>query len=324
MTENRGKLFFTLPGLIAIVFAFFISMQFTAPVFSAEIMKTAASNEELIAVFDFESERGLYKDTAIFLANSIRSELAKGGRYRILERDLMDSLLRKHTFFMTSDLTIEYAVEAGRALKAKTAIIGYVNKKNNTYFLRLSRINIATGAVEFIVEDKCSGGKEALAQLSKTAAAKLFGDAKVVFLRPTKPGNKRFTVSALSIFDTSAKLEWMRDANTAAKTMTWSEANKYIEQLNKNKYAGSGDWRLPEKGEFAAIIEYATHEDVQKNINELYTKIGFKNLMAEYYWSASSSDEMTGLAWVIDLYAGELSTAGKGNSFYVWPVRTPH
>ena len=163
-----------------------------------------------------------------------------------------------------------------------------------------------------------------MAQLGKTAAARLFGYAKTVFLRPTMPGNKRFTVSALSIFDTSTKLEWMRDANTAAKTMTWSEANKYIEQLNRNRYAGSGDWRLPEKDDFATIIDYAAHEGVKKNMNDLYAKIGFKNLMAEYYWSATSSDEMSGLAWVIDLYSGELSTAGKSGSFYVWPVRAAH
>ena len=81
----RPGLFFSLPGLIAFALALFISVQFTSPVFSAEKMKGASDNEEYIAVFDFESERGLYKDTANFLADGIRSEIVKGGRYRILE-----------------------------------------------------------------------------------------------------------------------------------------------------------------------------------------------------------------------------------------------
>ncbi len=303
--------------LFAILFAFCICVPFSSPAFSAEKAKPS----EIVSVFDFESERGKYKDTAAFLTDSIRNELAKTGGFKVMERSLMDSLLSKHSFLMTKDVTVEYAVEAGRALAVKTVITGYVSKKDDVYYVSLSRINVSTGTVEFIVEDKCSGEKEALTQLSKTALAKLLGVTKIAPVRSSGPENKRFSVGALSIVDETNGLAWLKDANSAENAMTWGEAGEYVKQLNVKKYAGSGDWRLPGKNELETIIEYARREGAQKNINELLSKIGFKNMKAEYYWSATSDEETAGLVWVIDLYSGTMSTAGKSGIFYVWPVR---
>lgn len=292
-----------------------ICLLFTSPAVAGD--KSGNS----VAVFDFESERGMYKDAATFLTESIRSELAKSGQYQVMERSLMESILSKHSFYMTRDLIVEYAVEAGRALKAGTVVIGYVSKKNDTYYLTLSRIKVATGTVDLIVEDKCAVGKEDLARLSGTVSAKLLGEVKVVRLRQARAENKRFVMSALSISDETSGLAWLRDSNSAGATMTWEAANEYVDHLNIQDYAGRRDWRLPSKSELETLVAYAKTEGVVKNINELFAKIGFKNMQAENYWSATDDEKMVGLVWVLDLYGGTMSTAGKGGTLYVWPVR---
>jgi len=309
--------------LTLILVSFGICMLSASAVCSADKTKSASGGDELVVVFDFESERGMYKDIAAHLTDSIRTELAKTGKYRVMEKSDMEQMLGRHAFHMTRDMVVEYAIEAGRTLKVRTVIIGFVSKRDDLYYVKLSRINTETENVEFIIEDKCTGGKEELAGLSATMLPKLLGEVRVARLRPARPENRRFVVRKLSILDEASGLEWVRDADCTPITMTWDDANEYIGQFNSQNYAGNRDWRLPKKSEFETIIDYAKQEGVAKNINEAIARLGFKNMKAEYYWSATSDEKMVGLIWVMDMYSGTMSTAGKSGNFYLWLVRGP-
>jgi len=304
---------------LSCIFGCLVLAPITVPVFSAERDGAAGSS---LAVFDIESGSRLDKDVAALLTNGIRREVGKAGRFEVLERDRMTAVLRDRSSKIVNCVTRECAVEAGKLLGAGTVIIGTLNKTGKTYHLSLSRVDVKTQTVAFVVEDKSTGNKEDLAQVSKTMAAKLLGDAKVILPRAAGPEDGRFIFHEATVFDNETKLIWLRTADAAGKAMTWDEANDYIQLLNRQNHAEYDNWRLPGNDELATLIGYADSRHVKKNLHTLLARTGFKNVQADYYWSSTSSTDVTGLAWVMDMYGGGMSTAVKTGKGYVWPVRT--
>lgn len=111
------------------------------------------------------------------------------------------------------------------------------------------------------------------------------------------------------------------------KGFTWKGAFKFIEKLNKQKHAGYSDWRLPAKGEFKTLVDYANDKDHDgMGVDKLLMRIGFKNVRAVFYWSSTPSRSYTsGTNSAFGVYMnnignvnGDLKETSEG---YVWPVR---
>ena len=62
-----------------------------------------------------------------------------------------------------------------------------------------------------------------------------------------------------AIFDETTNLMWQK---TSVSGKTWRDALKYCEDL---KYAGYTDWRLPNKNEFATLVNYSKTGDTAKS-----------------------------------------------------------
>lgn len=131
---------------------------------------------------------------------------------------------------------------------------------------------------------------------------------------------ERFVFSDLSATDKKTGLTWTRDANIAETDMTWEDAYKFIEKLNKQKYAGHSDWRLPTKKEFQTLLAYAESQGYTTRLNELFNKIGFINVQAGHYWSSSTFAYPTHM-WYGNMNIGDVSGVSKTDTIYVWPVR---
>jgi hypothetical protein len=132
---------------------------------------------------------------------------------------------------------------------------------------------------------------------------------------------ERFIFSDLTVKDKKAGLMWTREANIAGKQMTWDNAFKFIEKLNKEKYAGYTDWRLPSKDEFITLIDYAKGKGYKKDFDQVLNKVGFRNVQARYYWSSSTSADDTADAWGVGMWYGFALGYNKTFTDCVWPVR---
>jgi len=55
-----------------------------------------------------------------------------------------------------------------------------------------------------------------------------------------------------TVVDTKTGLTWQREP--ASERMIWPEAQRYIQQLNENRFAGHADWRLPQNEELASLF----------------------------------------------------------------------
>ncbi|MBI5681883.1 MAG: DUF1566 domain-containing protein [Deltaproteobacteria bacterium] len=128
----------------------------------------------------------------------------------------------------------------------------------------------------------------------------------------------------ITILDKRTKLMWTRDGNIAGKDMTRSEAFKFVEQLNMEKYGGYSDWRLPVKDELKTLVSYAKDRGAENKFHELLNSTGFKNVQAYGYWSSTAGAVYTATAggWVVGMWGGVMSIDYEAGSHYVWPVRS--
>lgn len=127
--------------------------------------------------------------------------------------------------------------------------------------------------------------------------------------------NERFIFSDLTAEDKKTGLVWTRDANIAGREMNWNEANDFITQLNKQRYAGYNDWRLPNVKEFSSLIDYSQYDPA------LPSGHPFTNVQAYNYWSSSTYAYNTTNAWNVGMGVGNVNGSFKTGTDYVWPVR---
>lgn len=134
-------------------------------------------------------------------------------------------------------------------------------------------------------------------------------------------GDKWFIFSDLTATDKKTGLMWTKNANLAGEKITWDTAFKFIEKLNEQKYAGYSDWRLPTNGELQTLVTYAQSNST---FDELFNKIGFKNVQSVGYWSSTiytDTKGTTAFAWNVYMDGGYEKLNYKTIPSYVWPVR---
>jgi hypothetical protein len=129
-----------------------------------------------------------------------------------------------------------------------------------------------------------------------------------------------------TVTDKLTGLEWTKDANAAARIMTWQEALNYVKTLNTG---GHNDWRLPNINELESLV------NAGRSNPALPLNYPFSNVQSDGCWSSTSVADGTNDAWVVDMYDGGVYRGDKtdgsygyvshdGKSHYagfVWPVR---
>ena len=109
------------------------------------------------------------------------------------------------------------------------------------------------------------------------------------------------------------------DADVTAQdgAVTWQHALDYVKKLNTENYLGHNDWRLPNRKELHSISDYSQSNPALPVVNP------FTNVQQNsYYWSSSTYAIYKGNACVVYMNLGDVVSGGKGNSYYVWPIRT--
>lgn len=88
------------------------------------------------------------------------------------------------------------------------------------------------------------------------------------------------------------------DINYTADRYTWQKAgNAYIKALNKKKYGGFSDWRLPNKDELRSIIDYSRTGPA---LDPRY----FPGYQSDFYWTSVPYNMQKPFVWGIFLGLG--------------------
>lgn len=96
------------------------------------------------------------------------------------------------------------------------------------------------------------------------------------------------------VFDRASGLAWQKSGSP--NYMTYADAQKYIAQLNREKFAGFSDWRLPTLEEAMTLMER------EKKNADLYIDPVFDQTQS-WIWTADKPAGAS-LAWVVDFYVG--------------------
>lgn len=151
----------------------------------------------------------------------------------------------------------------------------------------------------------------------------VFGFVLILLSATVMAQDPGFVFSDLTVKDKKAGLMWTKKANLSGKGMPWNEANDYIKQLNKDKYAGFSDWRLPTKDELAALANYG--KGLGKGSDAIIAvelnRIGFVDVKAKYYWTSTTDTKEPDGAWNVSMLNGHADIDPKTVGNFAWPVR---
>jgi hypothetical protein len=117
-----------------------------------------------------------------------------------------------------------------------------------------------------------------------------------------------------TIFDVQGNKIWiLKDSYQALKKwINWNEAQDYIIELNKEKYAGSDQWRLPTKEELASL--YDEKKTVEWNYYWTRNEVHIDPIFGQSsccYWS-SQSHKNEEMAWGFNYIRGKAYISMKG------------
>jgi serine/threonine-protein kinase len=113
------------------------------------------------------------------------------------------------------------------------------------------------------------------------------------------------------VIDHTTALMWHQSGSSDA--MIWNKAQEYINKLNRMRYAGFSDWRLPTIEELASLIEFTRKND------PLYIELIFDKTQ-KWCWSADKRTSST--AWVANYYYGSVDFDKLDNSNHFRGVRS--
>lgn len=97
--------------------------------------------------------------------------------------------------------------------------------------------------------------------------------------------------------------------------MTFAKAKQHIEQLNKEKFGGYSDWRLPECDELLTLVDRTKYSPA-------IDTDAFPACKSDWYWSATPyAPNPSDCAWCVAFDDGSSSCNGHGGSGFVRAVR---
>lgn len=109
--------------------------------------------------------------------------------------------------------------------------------------------------------------------------------------------------------DHATGLIWHQSGSS--DTLTWSQAKEWLRNLNHQKYAGYGNWRLPTVEEAASLLEPSKQSD------GLYIHPVFDKKQ-EWIWTGDSYDSRN--SWSTDFSGGGVLTCNVEDGSYIRPV----
>lgn len=111
--------------------------------------------------------------------------------------------------------------------------------------------------------------------------------------------------------DHATALVWQQGGSK--ESLTYDAAEKYVQELNRNKFAGYNDWRLPTLEEAMSLME-STKKNGDLYIDPVFNK--------EQWWIWTADKQASGVAWGVSFYGGDCNYGTVHYSGFVRAVRS--
>lgn len=125
---------------------------------------------------------------------------------------------------------------------------------------------------------------------------------------------ERFAIAGDLVLDNLTGLFWLRNANPAEFPVTWQEALDYIARMNRQKFCGNTDWRLPNRRELRSLMAFNTRKPALPEGHP------FENVFLGWYWTSTSAATHPGYAWYVHMEGARMFYGRKDQFYLVWPI----
>ncbi|MEW6358694.1 MAG: CsgG/HfaB family protein [Planctomycetota bacterium] len=128
-----------------------------------------------IAVLDLGAQ-GVTPVTAQVLSESLRTTLFNSGRFRVMNREDVDKVLKEKAFEQTGEFantSSDQIAKMGSALGVEKMVTGSIGLLGRTYAVNLRMVDVASHENERIVSERYNGPEDGLFQTIEAAARKL-------------------------------------------------------------------------------------------------------------------------------------------------------
>lgn len=112
-----------------------------------------------------------------------------------------------------------------------------------------------------------------------------------------------------TVTDRATGLTWQQSGSE--KPLNYKDAKKYVEGLNRDRFAGYTDWRLPTVDELASLLE-------PEKKGKLYIDPIFDD---NQFWCWTADQRASGGAWDVNFNNGNVNAPNLGLVHYVRAVR---
>ncbi|MDD5223953.1 MAG: CsgG/HfaB family protein [bacterium] len=115
----------------------------------------AEEGKTFLAVLDLEIVGNVPQDLKIPLSDSLREGLFRTGRFRVIDRNNMDRILKEQGQQLSDCSSSECAVQVGRLLGVQKMVTASLSRVGNIFVVSAQLINVETGEIEMIASDRC-------------------------------------------------------------------------------------------------------------------------------------------------------------------------
>ena len=130
-----------------------------SPVVKKIEVPKSANPPDIVSYIAVSYLDGIEVSSSVFkaLTERLRSELLMTKHFKVLERDIMEEILKEQGFQQSGCTTSECVVQIGQLVNVEKMVAGTINKIGNTYFSSVRIIDITTGSIDKIVSFDYTG-----------------------------------------------------------------------------------------------------------------------------------------------------------------------
>lgn len=177
------------PIAIVLIIAFLLA---GIPIAPARAQESASSEPRKIflAVLELDCKGGLSPDECFLLSDSLREQFLLTGRFRVVDRSNMKTILKEQEFQLRDCTSQECAVKIGQLLGVEKMAFGSVGRLGDVFSLNLQIINVETGEIETAASDRCPCAVSELVSPLTRLVLKVSG-GKVKEKESARPGEEK-------------------------------------------------------------------------------------------------------------------------------------
>lgn len=163
-------------------FSLFILIYLVSSTFSSDSQPLPETEKlETVAIQNLEA-RGISENEAATLTDVLRNNIMNTGKYQVMERNEMESILKEQAFQQSGACSDEACiVEMGQVLGIEKIIAGSIGRVGKAYSINIRIISVQTGKITNSVSHNYTGPIENLLTSEMNVVANMLVGNKTVY-----------------------------------------------------------------------------------------------------------------------------------------------